>query len=194
MPSKPRTGIIDLHHPREKNALKIVGDGAIAHPMIGEGRLIPVVILDTTDRPDLEEHIRLHQYISPGDVTVQWGQVIGHEDTISLILSLSRPSEMIAIIEFDLERNHGVLIEQVLASKALYIQHGREGDRLKYTMEVPKVILEVLDTGFRDTWDQIHTRYVTAKLKSEGLNRATAKREAKRLIEEIRSFSAMRVP
>jgi hypothetical protein len=188
-----RRGLIELRHEREKDALRIVGDGAIAHASIGEGRLIPLVILDTSCRPDLEEHIRVHQYIGPGDVNCQWGQVMGHENTVALILSFSRPSEVVAIVEFDLQRNHGILVEQILAAKALYIQAGREGDRLKHDVNLPKVILEVPELGFRRYWDKIHWRHATAKMRERGLSRAGAKRAAKQAIEEMRKIGAVRV-
>jgi len=50
--SQFRKALIDLSHEREKDAVRIVADGAIAHPGIGDGRLIPLVILDTSVRPD----------------------------------------------------------------------------------------------------------------------------------------------
>ena len=40
---------------------------------------IPLVILDTTDRLDLEEFIRVHQYHGPGDVDSQWAFQIPQE-------------------------------------------------------------------------------------------------------------------
>ena len=188
-----RTGFVELHHEREKDALCVVADGAIAHPGVGEGRLIPLVILDTNRRPDLEEYIRLHQFVSPGDVKCQWGQLIDHKNTVALILSFSRPAELVAIIEFALQRNHGMLVEQILATKALYVQAGRNGDRLKHDMNLPKVVLEVPDTGFRKFWDKIFLRHTTAGLRERGLNRADAKQAAKRAIEEMRKFSAVRM-
>jgi hypothetical protein len=97
MPFRFRSGSIELNHQREKNALRIVADGAIAHPGVSEGRLIPLVILDTKSRPDLEEFIRVHQYVGAGDVKSQWGQLVGHDNTIALILSFLRPAELVAI-------------------------------------------------------------------------------------------------
>lgn len=55
--SQFRRGFIELSHEREKDALRIVADGAIAHPGVGEGRLIPLVILDISSRPDLVDQI-----------------------------------------------------------------------------------------------------------------------------------------
>jgi hypothetical protein len=188
-----RTGHIELRHEREKDALHIVADGAIAHPGVGEGRLIPLVIVDSSSRPDLEEFIRVHQYVGAGDVTSQWGQIIGHDKSISLILSFLRPAELVAIIEFDLQRNHGILVEQTLATKALYIQSGREGDRLKHDVNLPKVILEVPEGGFAPIWEKIFRRYTTAQMRERGLNRADAKRVAKQAIEEMRKLAAIRM-
>jgi hypothetical protein len=189
-----RHGIIKLSHKREKDALRIVADGAIAHRGVGEGRLIPLVILDTSLRPDLEEYIRVHQYVGVGDVKCQWGQLIGHDNTVALILSFLRPAELVGIVEFDLRRNHGVLVEQVIGTRGLYIQAGREGDRLKHDVNLPKVILEVPDTGFgKTTWDKIYSRYTTAKMRERGLNRADAKRAAKEAIAELRKLGTVRM-
>jgi hypothetical protein len=192
--SRFRSGLIELSHDREKDALRIVADGAIAHPSVGEGRLIPLVILDTSSRPDLEEYIRVHQYVGAGDVKCQWGQLIGHDNTVVLVLSFSRPADLVVIVEFDLQKNHGVLVEQALGTKALYIQAGREGDRLKHDLNLPKVILEVPDTGFGEKfWDKIYCRYTTAKMRERGLNRADAKRAAKESIEELRKLRVIRM-
>jgi hypothetical protein len=192
---RPRAhrGVIGLKNEREKCALQIVADGAIARGDVGEGRLIPLVILDTAKRPDLEEYIRLHQFVRSGDLTTQWGQLDEHKDAVVLILSLVNPAEMVAIIEFDLEKSHGILVEQALSTKALYIQAGRQGDRLKQDLSVPKVIVELPDTGFRVFWDQIQLRHVTAKMKRAGMGRADAKRAAKQFVEEIRRVAAYRL-
>lgn len=186
-----RRGFIELHHEREKDALRIVADGAIAHAGVGEGRPIPLVILDTSGRPDVEEYIRVHQYVRAGDVTCQWGQIIGHDHTVALILSFVRPSELVAIVEFDLQRNHGVLVEQVLSAKALYIQAGREGDRLKYNVNLPKVIVEVPELDFRRYWDKIYQRHLTAKMRELGLSRTDSRRAAKQAIEEMGKVTAV---
>ena len=192
--SQFRRGLIELFHEREKEALRIVADGAIATIGVGEGRLISLVILDTSRRPDLEEHIRVHQYVGAGDVNCQWGQLVGHDDTVALILSFSRPAELVAIVEFDLQKHHGVLVDQVLGSKAIYIQAGREGDRLKDDVNVPKIILEVPDTGFaRKSWDKIYSRYTKAKMRERGMNCMDAKRAAKEAIAELRKFGTVRM-
>lgn len=195
MSPKIRHQLVKLHHESEKHALLIVGDAAIARPDVGEGRLIPLVILDTTNRPDLEEYIRIHEFVRSGDVVCQWGQLEGRKNTIALILSFVRPAELIAIIEFDLDRNHGILVEQALAARALYIQAGRDGDRLKYTMDASKVIVEVPDLKLLPHWDKIHFQHMMEKMRAHGLPRSDARRKARMAVDEMRKLaSAARVP
>lgn len=82
----------------------------------------------------------------------------------------------------------------MLGTKALYIQAGREGDRLKHDVNVPKVILEVPDTGFGKTvWEKTYFRYTTAKLRERGLSRVNAKRAAKEAISELRKLGTLRM-
>ena len=70
----------------ETKPVRIVADAAIATRNLNEDRLIPLVILDTTERPDIEELIRIHAYITPGDVMIQWAKLKNSEGTIVLIL------------------------------------------------------------------------------------------------------------
>jgi hypothetical protein len=44
----------------------IVADAAIATDVVGDGRFIPLVILDTVDRPDIAEIIELQEKVPPG--------------------------------------------------------------------------------------------------------------------------------
>jgi len=187
-----RRSNLALCHEHEKQPLRIVGDAAIAGPHVGNGRLIPVLILDTTARPDLVEFIRVHQYVPSGDVTIRWGRLDEHESKVALALSFIRPLELVAIIEFEIVR-HGILVEQILSSRALYIQAGKEGDRIKHNVDAPKVIVEVPDTGFRAVWDKLYLGHVVGHMRACGLGRQQAKRAATQMIEEIRRLSQFRM-
>jgi hypothetical protein len=188
-----RRSNIALHHKREKIPLKIVGDAGIAAPDVGNGRMIPLVILDTGSRPDIAEFIRVHKFSGPGDVTTQWGATDDVGKKVVLVLSFSRPSELVAIIEFDIVR-YGVIVEQILSSRALYLQAGKPGDRLIHNFEVPKIIVEIPDTQFRPIWDKLYHKATVAKLREAGLNRQQAKQVARTNIAEIRKATEIRVP
>ena len=160
---------------------------------MGEGRLVPLVIIDTSERPDIEELVRVHQYTPPGDVKCQWGRLKGSgEGKISLILQFVRPAELILVLEFDVVRQGG-LVDQILISKGLYILPGRDGDRLSNKLDAPKVLIEVPDTGFSKTWEDILYRHLAGDLRKSGLSRQQSKQSAREIIREWREFGHFRM-
>lgn len=179
----------------EASPVRIVADAAISSRGVGGGRLMPLVILDTSDRPDIEEFIRVHQTaVNFGDVTAQWGQIEEHEGTVALFLMFIRPSEVAITLEFDIA-TQGILIEQAILGKGLYIQAGREGDRFINDVDRPKVLLHLGDgdTEFRKLWDLMFHKQVEKDLRTGGLSKSDARRAARAAIEEIRNFGSLRM-
>lgn len=178
------------------NPVSIVGDAAIAMHGVGEGRMIPLVILDTGERPEIVEYIRIHQFAGLGDVRVTWAQALNREDCVSLMLSFLRPMEFSFAILFELRKAHAILVEGVLRSGSLYLQAGSKGDRVSHTLDRPRVIIEVPDTGFRPHWQKICLVYLAQKVRASGVGRQEAKRlalEQYRLLQEMaaaKPFSA----
>ena len=179
--------------PEEAKAVPIAGDAAIATVGTGHGRLIPLVILDTTERPDLAEVIRVQTHLLEGDVVVQWGQLPKRLSHIALFLRFTRPAARVAIIEFDIAKQ-GILVEHTLMSQALYIQAGKAGDRLIYDLNLPKMLIEVPETGFRPHWDKLYRDAVIARIVAEtGLARKAAKAAAGSYIERILEVARFRM-
>ena len=52
--------------PIARTPVPIVAEGAISSTTLGDGRLIPVLILDTSNRPDIDEFVRVHQHLPAG--------------------------------------------------------------------------------------------------------------------------------
>lgn len=170
----------------------IVADAAIATGIIGDGRLIPLIILDTSERHDLEELIRIHQYVHPGDVRSQWATIEDGSGRIGLLLTFERPMAMTALIAFDMAK-YGGLIDQIIRTKGLYVQAGKDGDRLIHDPEKPKLILEIPDTGFSRTWDGLFYESVVKRMREAGLSRREAKDAARSYIIEWRKFGDFRM-
>lgn len=189
---KPRK--IELRvSPHEIQPVPIVADAAVSTRGALGGRLVPLVILDTSDRPDIDELIRIHQAATtPGDVKTQWAERDGRGGHIALILTFVRPSEAIVILEFDIAKQ-GILVEQILTAKGLYIQSGRIGDRLIKDLGRPKILLEVADTGFRKDWDRLFQKYLTKHFRAKGLGRSDAKQAALSAIAELRKLGSIRM-
>lgn len=187
-----REVVLQLNHEHERLVAPIVADGAIATAGVGDGRIIPVVILDTSARSDIDAAIEAQAYTPQGDVKVQWGRLPGRDGTLTLNLTFVRPAETFVIVEFDLAKNHGILVEQVLESRGLYIQAGRPGDRLKNDLSRPKVLAEIPDTGFRPLWEKIYLDHTAKMFRERGMSRPAAKRAARFAVGEIQSIAAAR--
>lgn len=183
---------IPMNSAEEAQVVQIVGDAAIATGGIGHGRLIPLIIIDTRNRPDLAEVIEAQVHLPPGDVVVQWCILPKRHDHIALLLKFQRPTERSAIIEFNIAKQ-GILVEHILQSNGLYMQAGKVGDRLKHDLNRPKMLIEVPDTGIRAVWDKLYFDAVVKRARSEGLNRREAKDVARAAIGQIRELAKFRM-
>jgi hypothetical protein len=171
---------------------RVIADAAIATAKIGDGRLIPLVIFDALSRPDLAEFVRVHVDLGAGDVEAGWGRREGADESVILRLAFKRPIEVMAIFEFNIPLQGG-LVDQIISVCGVYLQPGKDGDRLKTNLNVPKVYVEIPDTGFRRIWDDLWYRNVVKRMKSEGLKRQQAKRAATGFITEWRKFGGFRM-
>ena len=206
---KPRRHLaeIPLRHENEANPVPIVADGAMGTALLGEGRMIPVLILDTSARPDVEKLIT-SQYWSGmvGDATSIWSfsheirrprhlkrRAIGLPWPL-LLLTFTKPSRCLLIVEFDIRRQ-GVLVDQVLWSHGVYLQAGRPGDRLARTVKNPKILVEVPPNEvFRGEFERVYMKAIYRNFRGEGMSRAHAKHAAKAYLKEWRDVFQRRIP
>ena len=152
-----------------------------------------MLLLDTSDRPDIEELIRVHESLGPGDVKTQWGQVEGHDGTVALFLTFIRPMEILMVLEFDIVKQ-GILVQQTLTGQGIYLtKAGQEDDRFVRNPDRPKVLAEVPDTGFRQTWDDVFHKHLAKDFRARGLSRSDSRRAARSAIEGLRRFGTLRM-
>jgi hypothetical protein len=183
---------IRMNSAEEARVVRVVGDAAIATCGVGHGRLIPLIIIDTTNRPDLAEVIEAQVHFPEGDVIVQWALLPKRHDHIALVLKFQRPTERAAVIEFDIVKQ-GILVEHILQSKGLYVQAGKVGDRLIHDLNRPKMLIEVPDTGIRTQWDKLFFDAVVKRMRKDGLSRGDAREAARASIGEIRELAKFRM-
>lgn len=178
---------------REARPVRIVGDAAVATGSLSEGRLVPVLIVDASDRPDIKELVRVHQDLNPGDVSLWWGQRKKQEGSVILIVQFERPIELTMVIEFDIE-SQGSLVDLILRSRAFFLQTGQEGDRFIITQNRPRIIVDVPDMGFEPVWEKLLVKRLTRSFRKEGHSRSNARKAALQFLKEWRRFSSMRMP
>ena len=54
---------VSIQHPVEAEPVPVVADGSIATVAVGDMRMIPLLILDTSKRPDIEDMVKAHHHM-----------------------------------------------------------------------------------------------------------------------------------
>ncbi|MDD2540915.1 MAG: hypothetical protein PHH28_07710 [Desulfuromonadaceae bacterium] len=176
---------------RSIETVNVIADGLIGSIFVGEGRPIPIIIIDATNQPDIAEYIDAHEFEPPGDVQVQWGTSPFDKRKISLIINSSRPVKTEFGINLDAVTEYS-LIDAVLHAKGLYLQTGKPGDKIATRIDAPKILIEVPDTDFFKTWNKILNSVLVKKFKKEGLPKAKAVAAAEELIQSMRKVWGLR--
>lgn len=153
---------------RNSDYLNLVGDGAIANSKTADGRLIPVMILDTSENKQLEYLVKMHDQIDTADVVSIWGVGRFNNNKVSLVLFFKGPIELKVAISLQ-PIKHAGLIEGILTSRAVYIQPGVPGDKISHNINAPKILVEIPAKTTFEKWDDIFEKTVIKKLKKEGL-------------------------
>lgn len=176
------------------SVVPIVSDGAIATRGTGDGKLIPLLILDTTQRPDLDEWARVHQYLPPGDLYSQWGEVRDYgEPAVALLLKAERPSEFEISIVFKIW-SQGILVDQILNAGGVYLQCGKPGDRLSDTLVgALRVLAGVQTSDFKGEWNEIFRREMIVYFRNRGLDKAQARQAAREAVSHFREIGKIRM-
>jgi hypothetical protein len=160
----------------------IVNDAGIANKDLNNGKLVPLLILDTTARPDIDQIIENHDSIDSGYASTSWTKTRQSDNYISLLLQFSKPVLCTILLEFYIPKYAG-LIDSILESQAMYIQAGRKGDRLITTQEAPKVFIQVPKptADFEVLWSELRKKVKLNEYKKMGYS----KKESKQLFLEF---------
>jgi hypothetical protein len=187
---------IPVRHPAEAEAVPVVADAGIATVGVSDGRMIPLLILDTSKRPDIEDMVKAHHAMDgQGEVKAQWGRpdTFFDKGLVSLILTFEKPSYCLIILRLDIGK-YGGLVDQIIRSQGVYIQPGRPGDRLSTTFDNPRVLAEVPSREFQPEWDRMLRKAMRKRFQREhGMGRSEAKLATERFISEWRDLSSKRI-
>lgn len=184
---------VSLNHSREAEAVPIVSDAVMLSVGVAEGRAIPVLLLDTSARPDIDDVVRAHEHFGPGDAKTSWASAgLFDRRHLRLIVEFERPQRCVIILQFDISAQGGV-VDQIVQSELMYLQPGRPGDRLKDTMDNARVTLEVPSEQFRPQWDAMWRREAARFFKRHGMSRREVSTAVDNLIAEWRTVWARRM-
>lgn len=172
---------------------KIVADGGMAHPLIGEGRMIPAVVIDVETNVGINELIRLHlEGTQPGDTKLHWflPNTFFSPKSVFLSLEFSRPMEVSFGIEFELSR-HSNLIDGIIHSRAFYLISGKVGDKVSKQIG-NGILVEVPNMSFDKRWNELFKIALKKKYKLRGASKKEANKYVDEHIKSIRDVWNLR--
>ncbi len=182
---------IEIRHEIEKIPVPIVSNAVIGTSGVADGRMIPLLIIDSSSRGDIEDMIRAHKIERVGDVESTWVKP-SDANKFKLMLLVKKPSRCLILLEFDLV-SYGVLVDQIIEAQGLYLQAGRPGDRLSKTMNHERILIEVPSRDFRNEWDRIWKKALFKNFRERGVPRHKAKEAADDFVNRWRQFGSMRM-
>lgn len=170
----------------------IVGDAAVANNEV-EGFLVPLLIIDASNRPEIDEIIRLHAHLPSGDFSYQWAEVKGKPDNVILVLDFERPIATHMALCFSIEKQ-AVLVEAALTARAIYLQTGKKGDRYIHDLNRPKLFIVMPDADFREKWDGLLMHQMTTLMSRQlRVSRRKAYEPAHRRVEDLKGLIGFRL-
>ncbi|WP_045406331.1 hypothetical protein [Vibrio jasicida] len=170
-----------------QNSLDVVADGAIASQFTADGRIIPVIILNTEQDRRLCDLASIHQDCAFGDVESRWALKRFSNKFVYLVLRFEKPVELEVVVKFDVSKQMS-LIDGIIHSRAVYVQPGKRGDRVGDTFDTPKILVEIPTRTTFDKWESIMTKTIEKKLKREGVGRKELKSAVKDYIATTRDL------
>jgi len=177
----------------EGTPVPIVSDAAISSIGVADGRLLPLVIIDTSSRPDIEDAIKAHLHLRPGDAESGWVKASSKDnDRIGLLLNLKKPSSCVVLLNFNIVSNGG-LVDLIVHGQGLYLQAGRMGDRLKSTMDKERILVEVPSKDFQEEWNKMYHNAIERDFRKRGAKKHEAKKMSEKFIASMREFGSFRM-
>lgn len=171
----------------------IVSNGGLSSSGIGEGRVIPVIIIDTQGNKAVDEVIQLHKMGGPpGDTKLQWSlpKTFFSPKSVYLNLEFIRPMKIVFGIKFDIYSQH-TLIDGIIHSRATYLISGKAGDKVSSSIR-NGVLIEVPNLDFDKKWNDILNSTIKKKYKEMGIPKRQINNSVNEHIKTMRDIWKIR--
>ncbi len=179
---------LSIRDPVEKEPVPIVADAVLLIKDFADSKALPVLVLDTTERPDIETMVEAHETSGTGECLTAWDFSRTKRGIARLVIRFDSPSKCVMVIDFGLLDRGGV-VDQIIRTNGFYLVCGKPGDRFMGKHEEGRVLVEVTaDPGF-DQWTTILTDALARNARREsGVPRKQAKGYARAVIKDWREL------
>ncbi|MWW26644.1 hypothetical protein [Algibacter lectus] len=175
------------------NTYYVRENGLISSPTLGEGRMIPALVVSKENDKSLKELINIHLDTPPGDAVVQWGAPFIHyfrPKIWHLHIAFSQPMDYKFEIEFNLEKDYS-LIDAIHLSRALYLIYGEKGEKVSQKTD-EMILVEIPEMHSDVLWNKTLNNILNRKFKKIGIPKKEIKKEIKNHISNMRKLLLLR--
>ena len=160
---------------------------------ISDGRMAPLIIVDTQNRPDIDALVEAHKHFRSGDSKSMIGfPSRWRHKTLCLAIDFIGPQGCGIYLEFDIV-SQGVIVDQIVHTEMLYIQPGKPGDRLADHFDAPRILIELPFRDFLGIWSVGWRDALVRNFRKSGMSRREALGAAMNIISEWHEMGSQRV-
>jgi len=171
-------------------------NGLISSTQWADGRLIPVVVLNSKNGIELKDFLSAHvSSIDQGDVITQWGYPFSQffkPKVWILSIQFKKPRTFSFYIEFVLDKNPA-LIDAIFQSRGLYIRYGFPGEKISKGMDQDMVLIEIPDLKRDEEWNNTLRDILRSRFKKQNIDKKKLKDEVEKQIKKMREILHHRI-
>ena len=176
----------------EENKVHLVRFGAVAIESLTGNKKLPIIGLDLSNRPDIEEMLLIHGEMPPGDVFTQWAADHSSKKLLVLFFKFERPSRIGFYVPLYFHE-HSWVIEGIIQTKAILLKSGHAEESTEEMIDGLKESISVEIGGSADIpgdWEKWQLKAIQKHLIQNGLEKKEALVRAKEQILSDKSFWA----
>lgn len=167
---------------------EIVDEGGISSTLIGEGRMLPLLVIDIRANNEIDELVNLLKNTPPGDSTLLWCRQFTSllKNDLVLKIKFTKPMQLKFGIRFDVPDVYH-LVDGIIQCRGFYLEtKGKEhflGNPTK-----GRILIEVPFMAFDKGWETLLYKTVVSNYRKKGESRTDAKIFAKKHIQSMREI------
>lgn len=177
----------------QSQQVPIISNAMIAAQPIGDGRSIPLIIIDCTNRKDISNLFENHKITGNGEINTRWIKTDRDKNKIGLFFEFKEPTNCIFYVEFNIPTS-GALVDMIVKSQSLYIQPGQIGDTIGTTLDNDRIVVEIPSEDFEVEWNKIYRSQITKHFKKKyGVSQRKATAIADDFINEMKLIGNFKI-
>jgi len=185
--TEPHRIDFDVATDAETQAARVISDVGMAALRESDGKVVPLIQIDATGRPDILALFAAHGPGVVGETSCQWGFRKGApQRTVTLFVNFRAPARLLLFMDFDVVLQ-GFLVEEILRANELYVQAIRPVDADAVPTSTSRILVTVPDTGFQPIWSELLSEQMTRELQNRGLSTNQAKARAEEIVRGWRT-------